>query len=246
MKTFPQDAVIQGSTGIVHEGDQSSDSSVASEDSAEIVVDKQMKHFLAAISHPGTQGYPEPSRENGRAELNREGFTGRDDQQGRNSRPRSANVLGADQSVPRQRRDDAWHRHFSPAATRRWEEEGREIDRKMAALVTRTPSRPPPDIDAWRHMNSAQRDYESPSIRRWRGEEDLTTAEKVRLMDSVVREICHEQGIAFPTRSGNTRETESGSVPRPSLSTHYFEGSQGNERAHYGTIPGGPSDEPPS
>ena len=113
---------------------QTSESSMASEDSAEIVVDKRMKHFLAAISHSGTRRYPAPPQGNGRAELNHEGSTGRNDRQERNSRPHSANVLGADQSVPRQRCGDAWYGHFSPATTRRWEEEGREVDRKMAAL----------------------------------------------------------------------------------------------------------------
>ena len=39
--------LTQGSTGIIHEENQTSESSLASEDSAEIIVDEQLQHFLA-------------------------------------------------------------------------------------------------------------------------------------------------------------------------------------------------------
>ena len=191
----------------------------------------------------GTQDRPERSK--GRSRIAK-GSTGRSNQQGRDFRPRSANVLGADQSVPRQRHDDAWHRHLSPAATRRWEEEGRQIDRRIAALATRTPSRSPPNEETRGRMGSVNRNYGSPSIQRWRGEEDLTVAAKVKLMDSLVREMCHERGIAFLTRPERTRETEGGSVPRRPSPCTPSRGARGMSVPTSGSASEGPNDEPSS
>ena len=152
--------------GIICEENLALESSTASEDSAGIVADGHPQHFMDMTLCQEAGGRPEPPRKAPELKLNHRGSMVKEKSEGKDFRPQSANVLGADQSVPKHRSNGARAHHPSEATTRRRKEEGRQVDSRAMVPVIHTPPRSSPTEATRKKLDDASHDIGGSPIQR--------------------------------------------------------------------------------
>ena len=192
--------------GIICEENLALESSTASEDSIGIVADGQRQQFEDMTLYREARGHSRTPRKTPEPKPNHASGVS-------NSWHQSADVLGADQSVPRHRGNDAMK-----VTKGRQEGQDRQVNPRIMSPANHVPPRLSPREATRRDSRNTSQVVEGLPAQRWKKEGELAMATEMQRVGSIIEEMCHGVHQVLPGLSERTKTGTSGTLHCPSLS----------------------------
>ena len=188
--------------GIICEENLALESSTASEDSIGIVADGQRQHLEDMTLYRGAHGHSTTPRKTPEPKRNHANGTS-------NSWRQSADVLGADQSVPRHRGNDA-----TEATKGRQVGQDQQVSSRITSPASHVPPRSSPTEVARRDTGQA---VGGSPAQRWKRGGEFAMRTEMQRVASIIEGMCHGVHQMFPDLSERMKTETSDTLRCPSF-----------------------------